>query len=66
MAGWLRRISEGKTMPRIIVVSGVDPSKRIKEVASVGAYAFLAKPLDSKKLLEVVAAALKEAPPASG
>ena len=66
VAGWLRRISEGKPMPIIIVISGMDPGKRIKEVASVGAYAFLPKPLDSKKLLELVAAALKEASPASG
>ena len=66
VANWLKRITEGKPMPLIIVISGLDPGKHVKNIASVGAYAVLPKPFEKKKLLEVVAEALKEAPPASG
>ena len=66
VANWLKRITEGKPMPLIIVISGLDPGKHVKNITSVGAYAVLPKPFEKKKLLEVVAAALKEAPPASG
>ena len=60
VASWLRRISEGKHKPVIIVVSGLDPAKNIGNAASVGAYTFLPKPIEKQKLLDTVAAALKQ------
>jgi two-component system, OmpR family, response regulator len=65
VANWLRRIAEGKQMPAIVVISGLDPEKTIEDAAAVGACTFLPKPFEKKKLLEVVAAALEQAPPAS-
>ena len=65
LASWLRRMNEGKTTPVIVVVSGLEPGKTIESAASVGAYTFLPKPFEKKRLLEVVAEALKKAPPAS-
>ena len=66
VAGWLRRMSQGKPIPVIIVVSGLEPAQIIENAASVGAYTFLPKPFEKKRLLEVVAAALEQIPPASG
>jgi CheY-like chemotaxis protein len=66
VAGWLRRMNVGKRMPVIVVISGLEPAKTIENAASVGAYTFLPKPFEKKRLLEVVAAALEQAPPASG
>ena len=66
VAGWLQRMNVGKPMPVIVVISGLDPGKTIENAASVGAYTFLPKPFEKKQLLEVVAAALEQAPPASG
>ena len=66
VANWRRRINEGKPKPVIIVLSGLDPAKIIENAASVGAYTFLPKPFEKKRLLEVVAAALEQIPPASG
>jgi len=63
VASWLRRMNEGKPTPLIIVVSGLDPSQNIENAASVGAYTFLPKPIEKKKLLELVAAALEQIPP---
>lgn len=65
VAGWLRRMSEGKPTPVIVVISGVDPGKNIESAATVSAYTFLPKPFENKRLLEVVAEALKQRPPTS-
>jgi CheY-like chemotaxis protein len=65
VASWLRRVNEGKPTPIIIVVSGLDPGQNIESAASVSAYTFLPKPVEKKKLLEVVAAALEQIPPTS-
>jgi CheY-like chemotaxis protein len=65
VANWLRRVNEGKPIPIIIVVSGLDPGQHIKSAAEVGAYTFLPKPIEKKKLLEVVAAALEQITPTS-
>ena len=59
-------MNAGKPIPVIVVISGLDPGKTIENAASVGAYTFLPKPFEKKRLLEVVAAALEQAPPASG
>ena len=63
VASWLRRVNEGKPIPIIIVVSGLDPGQNIKSAADVGAYTFLPKPIEKKKLLDTVAAALEQLPP---
>ena len=65
VASWLRRINEGKPIPIIIVVSGLDAAKNIERAAAVGAYTFLPKPFDKKKLLQLVAEALEQIPPIS-
>jgi CheY-like chemotaxis protein len=65
VANWLRRINEGQPVPIIIVISGQDPGQNIENAASVGAYTFLPKPVEKKKLLEIVAAALEQLPPPS-
>ena len=62
VASWLRRVNEGKPIPVIIVVSGLDAAKNIENAASVGAYTFLPKPIEKQKLLDTVAAALKQIP----
>ena len=59
VASWLRRLNEGRPTPIIIVVSGLDPAKHIENAASVGAYTFLPKPIEKKRLLDAVAEALK-------
>jgi CheY-like chemotaxis protein len=59
VASWLRRVNKGKSMPVIIVVSGLDPAENIENAASVGAYTFLPKPIEKQKLLDLVAEALK-------
>ena len=63
VASWLRRINEGRPVPIIVVVSGLDPGQNIENAASVGAYTFMPKPVEKKKLLEIVAAALEQLPP---
>src|ERR1017187_775447 len=65
VASWLGRVNEGKPTPIIIGVSGLDPGQNIESAASVSAYTFLPKPVEKKKLLEVVAAALEQIPPTS-
>ena len=65
VASWLRRVNEGRPVPVIIVISGQDPGQNIESAASVGAYTFLPKPFEKKKLLEIVAAALEQVPPTS-
>jgi two-component system OmpR family response regulator len=65
VAGWLRRMSEGKPTPVIVVISGQDPGKTIESAAAVCAYTFLPKPFEKKRLLEVVAEALNQRPPTS-
>ena len=60
VAGWLKRINEGKANPAIVVVSGnPNPAKVAEKAASLGAYACLSKPIEKQKLLDTVAAALK-------
>ena len=60
VAGWLRRMSEDKTKPVLMVISGSrEPDKLVQRAADVGVFTCLTKPLDKKQLLEAVAAALK-------
>jgi len=60
VAGWLRRMSEGKAKPVIVVISGNrNPAKMVEKAASVGAYTCLSKPVEKQELLDAVAAALK-------
>lgn len=65
VATWLRRISESKSKPVIIVISGLEPDQIIESAANIGAYTFLPKPFTKQKLLELVAEALKATPEAS-
>jgi CheY-like chemotaxis protein len=61
VAGWLRRLNEGKLgepRPVIIVISGLEPDKIIEKAAAIGAYTFLPKPFEKQKLLDTVAEAL--------
>ena len=62
VAGWLRRLNEGKedeARPVIVVISGLEPDKIIEKAAAIGAYTFLSKPFEKQKLLHIVAEALK-------
>ena len=60
IAGWLRRLHQGKTKPVIVVISGNQaPDKIVERAANVGVYTCLTKPVDKKQLLEAVAEALK-------
>jgi two-component system, OmpR family, response regulator len=59
LGAWIRRINEGKPTPVIIVVSGLEPAEIIESAAAIGAYTFVPKPFTKKKLLDVVADALK-------
>lgn len=59
IAAWLRRLNQGKKMPAMVVISGLEPAKIIEAAASVGAYTFLAKPFTKQKLLAVIEEALQ-------
>jgi len=60
VAGWLRRLHEGKPKPIIVVISGSrQPEKIIEQAADLGVYTCLSKPIDKKQLLDTVAGALK-------
>ena len=60
VAGWLRRLHEGKPGPIIVVISGSrQPDKIIARAADLGIYTCLTKPIEKKQLLETVAEALK-------
>ena len=60
IAGWLRRLHEGKPKPIFIVISGNRrPDKIVKRAFDLGIYTCLTKPVDKKQLLETVAEALK-------
>jgi CheY-like chemotaxis protein len=60
IAGWLRRLHEGKPKPILIVISGNrQPDKIIERASDLGIYTCLSKPVDKKQLLEAVAEALK-------
>jgi len=59
VASWIRRVNEGRPIPVIIVVSGMEPDKIIGSASSVGAYTLLPKPIEKQKLLDLVAEALK-------
>ena len=59
VAAWLRRVNEGRPIPVIIVISGLEPAKIVESAAAVGAFTFLPKPFEKQKLLDLVAEALK-------
>jgi len=60
VAGWLKRMNEGKANPVIVVLSGnPNPAMVAKRAASLGAHACLKKPVEKRELLDAVAAALK-------
>lgn len=60
IAGWLRRLHEGKLEPILIVISGsIHPNKIVERASDLGVYTCLTKPVDKKQLLETVAEALK-------
>ena len=60
VAGWLRRLHEGKPKPILIVISGGrQPDKIVERASELGIYTCLTKPVDRKQLLETVAEALK-------
>ena len=60
VAGWLRRLHEGKPKPILIVISGCrQPGKIVERASNLGIYTCLTKPVDKKLLLETVAEALK-------
>ena len=60
VAGWLRRLHEGKPKPILIVISGNrQPDKIVERAASLGIYTCLTKPVEKKQLLNTVAEALK-------
>jgi CheY-like chemotaxis protein len=60
IAGWLRRLHEGKPKPILIVISGSrQPDEIVKQASQLGIYTCLTKPVDKKQLLETVAGALK-------
>ena len=60
VAGWLKRMNEGKANPVVVVISGnPNPAMVAKRAASLGAYACLKKPVEKQELLDAVAAALK-------
>jgi two-component system, OmpR family, response regulator len=63
---WLRRMSVGKQVATVIVVSGLEPSDVIQKAAAIGAYTLLPKPVGKQKLLEAVAQALSSASSPSG
>jgi DNA-binding response OmpR family regulator len=61
LAGWLRRLNEGKAKPVLMVISGNSrPDKIVERAAGLGIYTCLTKPIDKKQLLEAVEAALKQ------
>lgn len=60
VAGWLRRLHEGKPKPIFIVISGSrQPDKVVERASDLEIYTCLTKPVDKKQLLETVAEALK-------
>ena len=60
IAGWLRRLHEGKPKPILIVISGnSQPDKIVARASILGIHTCLTKPVDKKQLLETVAEALK-------
>jgi two-component system, OmpR family, alkaline phosphatase synthesis response regulator PhoP len=60
VAGWLRRLHEGKQKPILVVISGSrEPDKIVEQASALGVHTCLTKPVDKKQLLEAVAGALK-------
>ena len=60
VARWLRRLSEGKPKPVIVVISGNrQPDKIVEQASSLGVATCLTKPISKQQLLEAVAEALK-------
>jgi CheY-like chemotaxis protein len=63
IAGWLRRLHEGKPKPILMVISGSrEPGKIIEKAAPLGVHTCLTKPVEKQQLLDAVAAALKQSP----
>ena len=59
IAGWLRRLHEGKQKPVIIVISGSqEPGRVVERAAGLGVFTCLTKPIEKQRLLDTVAAAL--------
>ena len=59
IAGWLRRLHEGKPKPILVVISGnCQPDKIVARASNLGIHTCLFKPVDKKQLLEKVAGAL--------
>jgi CheY-like chemotaxis protein len=60
VAGWLRRLHDGKAKPILIIISGSrQPDKIVEQASGLGVHTCLIKPVDKKQLLEAVAGALK-------
>jgi CheY-like chemotaxis protein len=60
IAGWLRRVNEGKAKPVLMVISGSrEPGTLVERAAKLGVYTCLIKPIEKQQLLDTVAAALK-------
>ena len=60
VAGWLRRLHEGKPKPILIVISGnMHPDRIVERASKLGIYTCLTKPVGKQQLLETVAEALK-------
>ncbi len=60
VASWLRRLHGAEKRPILMVISGSrEPDKIVEKAATVGVYTCLTKPVDKKRLLDEVAAALK-------
>ena len=61
VAGWLRRLDNGKQKPILIVISGsLDPDKMVEQASKLGIYTCLTKPVNKQQLLEAVTGALKQ------
>jgi two-component system, OmpR family, alkaline phosphatase synthesis response regulator PhoP len=60
VAGWLRRLDNGKAKPAIIVISGNrDPDMILAQATKLGIHTCLTKPVNKQQLLEAVTGALK-------
>ncbi|MEY4386296.1 MAG: hypothetical protein RLY20_1579 [Verrucomicrobiota bacterium] len=54
---WLKRMEETRNIP-VIVISGQDPEKYRAQVLSLGAVAYLAKPVNNEELIKLISEAL--------
>jgi CheY-like chemotaxis protein len=58
----LRRLQEFRSKPKVIMCSGVDDPDKIREAASLGAHAYLLKPIQHLYLSAAVDRCLHEGP----